>query len=79
MGYRDSNYDVPDPGTGNGRETPMVLTCTGCAWRVSDISPIKAVHAAQEHARTTQHEISYRGVVQAWSKQPARGTRGEAA
>lgn len=75
MGYRDGNYDVPDPGTGNGVERPMVLTCTNCAWRVSDVSPIKAVHAGQEHARSTQHEISYRGTVQAWSKRPADGTR----
>lgn len=69
MSYRDGNYDVPDPGTQrSATATSMVLTCSACAWRVSDASAMKAVGAAQAHVRLTGHEVRYRGRTQAFAQ-----------
>lgn len=76
MGYRDGNWDVPDPGSQEGpKASRLTLKCTRCAWSHSG----RAAHAeAQAHHAATGHPISFRGTVQAWSAQPIARAQGAA-
>lgn len=69
MGYRDGNWDVPDPGSHGGPDgSRMTLTCAECRWSTSSTSAVVAVGRAQQHADDTGHSINYRHVAQQWSK-----------
>ena len=61
---RLENTDIPDPGTGDGEEQVMTLRCSTCWWNVTARAAI-ACDQARWHVAETDHEITYRGVVQA--------------
>ena len=72
MGYRDGNYDVPDPGSqGGAQASRMTLRCVECGWSVSERPGINICTEAQHHYDATGHGISFRGTVQdCWPSRP---------
>jgi len=69
----DVNYlagmygDPPDPGTGDGKDHPHVMTCRDCDWRVSD-TPAKVLQASIQHVKETAHTVLFRKVPQDLSR-----------
>jgi hypothetical protein len=67
--YRQSNWDVPDPGSQNSPiRTHITLRCTGCPATFHDGEPTYLARAVAHH-QATGHDISVRGVVQKWIRQ----------
>jgi len=60
--------EPPDPGTGDSIDHPMVMTCAGCAWRVSSTNAGQVLTAAIAHVRATGHDVRYKGTVQDLSR-----------
>lgn len=77
--YRDSNWDVPDPGSQGGPvASKLGMHCASCGWRVADRSAVRAVRAAIDHATSTGHLITHDGIVQEWSIAAAKLWKGAA-
>lgn len=59
--------EPPDPGTGDGIDHPLVMTCSQCAWRASSTACL-VFSAALDHIRATGHVTVYRGCPQDLSR-----------
>lgn len=64
MGYRDSNWDVPDPGTQKTSAPRASVCCRQCAWSASDAFAVVVVEAGKRHAAETGHDLTGR----AWTE-----------
>jgi hypothetical protein len=56
-----------DPKSGDGTEARMLLTCRECPWRIN-MRPIVATAGAVRHTEETGHSVSYKGVIQQFSR-----------
>ena len=60
--------EPPDPGTGDGDDHPLVLTCRDCDWRFSHVNSGHVFTYSVAHVDQTGHTLLYRGQPQDFSR-----------